>query len=266
MTAKHNLRLVQNTGEKGKKKKKKRSPGHTFKLVTFGALAAVIILLLSALVLMNIYRVENIQVEGNVHYTADEIKEMVMRDKLSENSLYLSLKYKNKTIRDIPFIESMDVEVVSKDTIYIRVYEKAVAGYLEYLGRYIYFDREGIVVESSSTKTVGIPQVIGIDLDHVVLYEKLPVENDDIFQNILNITQILNKYGLTVDKIYFDDDYQVTLHFGNVRVRMGDCDYLEEKVIRLQYILPKLEGKSGVLDLESYNGGDENITFKSDKE
>ena len=76
----------------------------------------------------------------------------------------------------------MSVRVDSPDSITIRVYEKSVAGYVEYMGRYMYFDRDGIVVESSETRTEGIPQVTGIRFDHVVLYEALPVKNTDIFQ------------------------------------------------------------------------------------
>ena len=38
------------------------------------------------------FRVQNVSVEGNVHYTSEEIEAMVLTDRLSYNSLYLSLK------------------------------------------------------------------------------------------------------------------------------------------------------------------------------
>ena len=139
----------------------------------------------------------------------------------SYNSLYLSLKYRNKEIRDIPFIETMSVRVDSPDSITIRVYEKSVAGYVEYMGRYMYFDRDGIVVESSETRTEGIPQVTGIRFDHVVLYEALPVKNTDIFQEILSITQMLSKHQITTDKIYFNESNEITLYFDNIRAKLG---------------------------------------------
>lgn len=122
------------------------------------------------------FAVKTVQVDGNKHYSAEEIKSMVMTGYLGDNSLYLSLKYKNKGIEDIPFVETMDVMVQSNDTIRITVYEKALAGYVQYLGRYMYFDNEGVVVETSKVTTKGIPQVTGLNFDHVVLHEKLPVE------------------------------------------------------------------------------------------
>ena len=210
-----------------------------------------------------VFRVQNISVEGNVHYTSEEIEAMVLTDRLSYNSLYLSLKYRNKEIRDIPFIETMSVRVDSPDSITIRVYEKSVAGYVEYMGRYMYFDRDGIVVESSETRTEGIPQVTGIRFDHVVLYEALPVKNTDIFQEILSITQMLSKHQITTDKIYFNESNEITLYFDNIRAKLGK-DNLEEKVMRLEQILPNLSGESGVLDLQNYSEDRKNVTFQKD--
>ena len=79
------------------------------------------------------------------------------------------MKYKDKGIEDIPFIQAMDVTIEAKDTIRITVYEKALAGYVSYLGQCVYFDKDGIVVETSTEETVGIPQVTGLKYDHVIL-------------------------------------------------------------------------------------------------
>ena len=223
----------------------------------------IVCLAAAALVVVSVFRVQNISVEGNVHYTSEEIEAMVLTDRLSYNSLYLSLKYRNKEIRDIPFIETMSVRVDSPDSITIRVYEKSVAGYVEYMGRYMYFDRDGIVVESSETRTEGIPQVTGIRFDHVVLYEALPVKNTDIFQEILSITQMLSKHQITTDKIYFNESNEITLYFDNIRAKLGK-DNLEEKVMRLEQILPNLSGESGVLDLQNYSEDRKNVTFQKD--
>lgn len=260
----------------GKKKKKSsgKAAGYSYAVATPGewlranlgvliASIAIVCLAAIALVVVSVFRVQNISVEGNVHYTSEEIEAMVLTDRLSYNSLYLSLKYRNKEIRDIPFIETMSVRVDSPDSITIRVYEKSVAGYVEYMGRYMYFDRDGIVVESSETRTEGIPQVTGIRFDHVVLYEALPVKNTDIFQEILSITQMLSKHQITTDKIYFNESNEITLYFDNIRAKLGK-DNLEEKVMRLEQILPNLSGESGVLDLQNYSEDRKNVTFQKD--
>ena len=53
------------------------------------------------------YKVTTVYVEGNVHYSNEEIMEMVMKGRYGHNSLFLSLKYKDKSIGDIPFIEKI---------------------------------------------------------------------------------------------------------------------------------------------------------------
>ena len=259
---------------KKKKKSSGKAAGYSYAVATPGewlranlgvliASIAIVCLAAAALVVVFVFRVQNISVEGNMHYTSEEIEAMALTDRLSYNSLYLSLKYRNKEIRDIPFIETMSVRVDSPDSITIRVYEKSVAGYVEYMGRYMYFDRDGIVVESSETRTEGIPQVTGIRFDHVVLYEALPVKNTDIFQEILSITQMLSKHQITTDKIYFNESNEITLYFDNIRAKLGK-DNLEEKVMRLEQILPNLSGESGVLDLQNYSEDRKNVTFQKD--
>ena len=103
------------------------------------ALGIINILLAASYFVLTYYAVKNVQVDGNKHYSAEEIKSMIMTGYFGDNSLYLSMKYKNKDIEGIPFVETMDVVVQSNDTIRINVYEKALAGYVQYLGRYMYF-------------------------------------------------------------------------------------------------------------------------------
>lgn len=239
--------------------KARKITGKTWAIVGISLLILCVFLLV-----MEQYVVKNITVEGNVHYTSEEIADMVIKNYLDHNSLYLSLKYRKKGIEGIPFIEKMSVSILTPDTIKITVYEKAVAGYVEYLGKYMYFDKDGIIVETSDKKTEGIPQITGLEFDYIVLHESLPVENTKIFQSILDITQILAKYEISAEKIYFDNNEQMTLYFENIRVRLGDISNIDDKITRLKAILPVLEGQKGILRMENYEDGTKNITFNRD--
>lgn len=210
------------------------------------------------------YKVIHVDVVGNEHYTDEEIKNMILTEGMSGNSLFLSLKYRNKEISDIPFIESMSVEVTAPDSIQIMVYEKALAGCVEYLGKYVYFDREGIIVEISSEKTDSVPQVIGLKFDRFALNEVLPIEDTAMFGEILDITQMLEKYGINATKIYFDKSKNITLYFDEARVSLGEKTNLDEKMMLLQGVLPTLEGKKGILRLENYDENSKNVTFEID--
>lgn len=231
------------------------------KIIICSILGVILLLCVAFLWFLEAFQVTNVYVEGNEHYTSEEIRQMIETGRYGDNSLYLSFKYRNKHITNIPFIEKMDVDVVDRNTIHITVYEKALAGYVEYLDNYMYFDKDGVIVESSDMQTAGIPLVTGLKFDHMIMYEPLPVENEEIFQTILNVTQMLNKYEIVTDKIYFNDNYEMILYFGDVRVDMGGMDLLEEKIQRLGGILPLVEGKSGTIHMDNYESGDGDITM-----
>lgn len=212
------------------------------------------------------HTVLTVYVEGNVHYTQEEIIALVMDGALGKNSLYLSMKYKNRSMEDIPFLDAMDVKVLAPDTIKITVYEKALAGYVKYMDTYVYFDKDGYVVESSAIPTVGIPQVTGLNFDYIILGQPLPVseEHEEVFGTILSLTNLLKKYELSADRIFFHTNSEITLYFGDVKVALGDeAGRLEDKLMRLPNMLPGVAGKSGTLQMETYNEkGD--YTFKPD--
>ncbi len=213
------------------------------------------------------YTIENVYVEGSYHYTEEEIKGFVMDGPLGSNSLYLSMKYKNKGIKNIPFVDVVDVAILTPDTIKITVYEKALAGCIKYMNTYMYFDKDGYVVENSSVKTVGVPQITGLSFEYAILGEPLPVEDASVFNSILTVTKLLSKYGLSADKIYFKPSGEVTVYFGKVKVSLGnEEDRLEDKLMLLPQFLSELSGKNGTLQMESYDESNGKYTFKPESE
>lgn len=216
--------------------------------------------------ILGTYTIKNVYVEGNIHYTQEEIQEIVMDGPLGNNSLYLSLKYKNKGVENIPFVDVMDVSILSPDTIKINVYEKALAGYVDYMDSYMYFDKDGYVVESSQIKTDGVPQITGLQFESCTLGRKLPVEKEEIFASIMDLTKLLSKYKLSPDRIYFRDYEEITLYFGEVRVALGIGKNMEEKLMVLPTLLKNLEGKKGVLRMEDYTRDTKTTVFETDGE
>lgn len=231
-------------------------------LIILTSLALAAALAGAAFYVLERYRVVTVYVDGNVHYTKEEIMEIVMDGPLGDNSLYLSYRYRNRSITGVPFVAAMDVTVLAPDTIRIMVYEKSLAGYVEYLGQYMYFDRDGTIVESSSVRTVGIPQITGLHFEHVIVGEPLPVENREIFHEILTVTQTLEKYSLMPERIYFNGKEEMTIYFGEVKVVFGTDKDLDEKIILLQNLMPNLEGRKGTLDIQNYSPNTQIYTFE----
>ena len=90
------------------------------------------------------------------------------------------------------------------------------------------------------------------------------MEDESIFRSILSITQLVNKYNLSTDRIYFGNDGTLTLYFGDVRAALGTDVNLDEKIMKLQYMLPELQGKKGTLRMENYSEDTKNISFELD--
>lgn len=245
--------------------RKKGNERTRFQQKTFLLILVIILILLAAGaygVITTQFVVTDVTVDGNEHYTDEQIREMVLPGGIRNNSLYLSLLYRKKEIKDIPFIESMDVSIVNRNTIHVDVYEKTLAGCVNYLGSYLYFDKDGIVVESDAKLTEGVPEIKGLHFDHIVMHEQLPVENPEIFKEILKVTQLFGKYEISADKIYFSPAGEVTAYFDKARVSLGTDQNIDEKVMQLASILPELAGKSGVLHMENYDASTTKITFQ----
>ena len=224
-----------------------------------------IILALTLVLAVTIFQIREIEVTGNSHYTSQEIIDRVVTDSYTSNSLYLYFKYQYLDTEEIPFVDKIEVSLLSPGKVGLRVYEKSIVGYVSYMGTNLYFDKDGIVVESSSEVTEGIPCISGLKFDSLALYQKLNVADDSIFSRILDITQLVKKYELSPDRIEFGAGQSLTLYFDNMRVALGNSGSLDEKVGRLYELYPDLEGRSGVFHMENYTEDSKFISFEQDE-
>ena len=216
----------------------------------------ILILLIAAgvFIVMNVFTVENVVVEGNELYSSTQIENMVLNAEYSWNSLYVDRKDRFVDIGEVPFVDTMEVSLDNPHTVHIKVYEKGMLGYLyiNSIGQNAYFDKDGFVVETSTEVIDGVPKITGISCEEVVLYEKLQLENSDILRDLLNLTQTLKKYNLLPDEIQYDSNMEPVLYYGTIQVKIGSEDNLSQKVVRLSIILPQLDGLSGTLHLETW--------------
>lgn len=230
-------------------------------------LLLLLLLAVGALVVVKLFTVDKVIVSGNTYYSQEAVEEWLLDDEYSWNSLYVFFKYKFQEPRELAFVDSVDVSMDPPHTLKITVYEKELMGriYIDSLGQNAYFDKGGTVVEMSSEEVEGVPQVSGIDVDKIVLYEKLPIKGNSVLKNLLSLTQILKKYELTPKNIKYGTEGSYTLKFGKISVMLGQAKDFNEKISRLSRILPKLEGQKGTLHLESWSENTTDITFEKSK-
>lgn len=224
--------------------------------------AAVILL---GLILVFGFRVRTIEVEGNEYYGDNSIATWIQNDKFAENSLYVLLKY-NLTQPDVPSaVESMKVSLKNPWTLAVKVTEKTMLGYVDYDEAFLYFDREGIASLRTKEAMEGVPYVEGLKFDasKVVIGETLPVEDDSIFEKIMETSRYLDEEELTPDRLVCTDS-GITLYFGNVEVLLGNSGF-EERIAQIGPILEKLAESypdtAGTLHLENFDESSEAVRF-----
>ena len=91
---------------------------------------------------------------------------------------------------------------------------------------------------------------------------KLNLKQKGVLKKLLSLTNMLKKFELQPDDITYETG-EFILHFQEVTVKIGDHSHLEDKVARLQTILPQIEGKKGVLHLEKWSDLNTDVVFQS---
>ena len=99
----------------------------------------------------------------------------------------------------------------------------------------------------------------------MMIHEKLPIEDEERFKLILNMTQLLQKYELSITGIRFDTNGRIFLYDGDIKIQLGNKEGVEDKIIELGNILHSLEGRKGTLYMEDYTREKGNATFKEEK-
>ena len=104
--------------------------------------------------------------------------------------------------------------------------------------------------------------ISGITVEDPKVGETLGIEEEQL-EALLSMTKYIKKYDITASAIYFDEAGNLYITYGDsIQIEFGNSDYMSEKVMRLSYILPKLEGMTGTLHLEDWNTENTDIVFE----
>lgn len=254
----------------------RRKSNNVRKRIMIKLLKLIVFLGLPLLVFVSMFRLEQVTVTGSQRYTQDAMKEKVIQTRYDQNTLLMYMRYSYFKEVDIPFVEKIDLKLVDSHTVAIHVYEKMVTGCVEFMGEYLYFDKDGIVVENSSTLLEDIPQIKGLRFKQIIMNEKLIVQKAELFDIILNLTQLIDKYGLDVSAIRFDSDYSVTVDCGIISASLGKRSTYDEVLYELSNIiqgtnteinavLERIEGDELELDMSKYSKDTKTIVAKPKK-
>lgn len=223
-----------------------------------------VLLLAGVIFFFTYYQVDEVQVMGSSHYSEKQIKKMVLRGPMASNSVLAPLIYTKKNTKDVPFVEGYTVTRLNRHTVCVSVKEKDIVGCIPYLDSYIYFDRNGTFIESSTERNEKIPFFDGIKVKHVVYNEELPIKDKMVMNTAVALSTIFQKNDKIPDHIEFSDDGQISLLYGDITVKLGKDEYLEDKMTRVLAILSLISDKKGILHAENVNDNSKMITLEQE--
>ena len=226
------------------------------------ALAVLAVLVITAVSL----RITDVTVSGTTRYTPEQIEQTIFDSSLSRNTAYCYFQYRFRPHKTIPFVEDYKIVFRSPNEVEIIVYEKSLVGYVSYMNSNMYFDKDGIIVESTSETLPGIPKIQGLKLGHVVLHKPLPVENQNIFEDILNLTQVLSLYEIPTDGIRYRENGEAVLTVKNLRVELGSESEINGKISELHDIIEEYPDLDGTLYLDTYDETNTNPMYRFQKD
>lgn len=220
----------------------------------------IIVLIFLVLVLAAVKtEIRTVNVIGNDRYTAEQAESMVFNGRWDRNTLLCLVNNIRNKKKSLPFVADYRIRLKSPVSCDLIIYEKDPVGCIKYMSSYMYFDGDGIVVESSQERLAGVPVIEGVEYGHIVLGEKLPVNNSLIFSDILNVTQQMELYEIGCDSISFDELMNITVRLTEpaITVEFGTNEDISAKISVLRDMLPGIteRGLKGTLDLKNYKDG-----------
>ena len=224
-------------------------------------LVSILLVLVGGFLYLNSFDLKEIKVTGCETVDEQEVIDAVSKKSFADNTVFLFLMNKIDPIEGIPFVSKIEIEYESKHQVTVVVYEKSVAGCVEYMDGYVYFDKDGIVLDVSSKTIDGVPCIKGLNYTQWEIGEKLPIDDESKFQSILTITQLIEKYELDIDGIKFTAENEIILLYKDITIELGEGEYLAIQMMNLGSILEGLEGMSGTLYMKDFDSDDATASF-----
>ncbi len=245
---------------KNKKKKKiKRIITSTLKLLVFiGVIAG----LLSFLLISPVFNIKNIEILNNNKISQETIISISTLN-TQQNIFRFNKSEIVAKIEEEPYIESASISRVLPDKIKIDIKERVVKYCVQIVGKYVYIDSQGYILEVSDVANEMILLEGIVTGESEILPGNRLIQED--LEKIEDITKIINsaiqndiQNSITSINIADSDNYTIMFTEDAKVVYFGDTSNITEKIVYTKAILEAEREVAGNI----YVNGDFNNGFK----
>ena len=225
----------------------------------------VLILAIVITTVLFLFYTRKIEMKGLNMTTDKQMNEFISGDIGNKNTLYSYFKMNYFDCDLPPAVESVKVSLKRPWHMVLDVKEKNIEAYVNYKNKYLCFDSDGTAIYISPYPLEECTYIEGMKIDEksVKLGKILPVDDEDVFEKIVDISRITEKYNLNPDRIVCEKG-SINLYFGPVEVMLGKGNY-EIRIAQLPPILEEMQenysDETGTLHLENFNNSDNSVRF-----
>ena len=226
----------------------------------FAVLAVVLVILAAALTVcvQLFFVIDRITVEGNYHYTEQEIIEK-SGISVGQNMYAVNIgNAESEILSRLSGINSAAIKRVLPDTVVISVVEHIPAMYVA-VGDSYYILSSGMLVLRSTTdieaiEKEGLIRIYTPDITGCIAGQQLETADSDIAHLAADIYSSLCEVVMDGDtgEINITDKFNITLKYGGAyTVKLGNALQIDEKLGMAKQMIEKAEVKKGIIDVSS---------------
>ena len=188
-----------------------------------------------------LFTIDAIEVQGNSHYTAEEIINMG-HVSTGRNIIYkANIKETKEFLENNPYIKRAEVKRRLPSTLVIKVTERGERLAFKYDDDYLVMDEEGILLKKSRNKPMTTI-VQGIVVSKIKLGEKIGAENSKRMDMVIDLIKMMMKSDLYYVSVDISSEKTIMAYIYDTLVVKADYDTLMTNMEngRLHLVLEKL--------------------------
>lgn len=250
-------------------KKKRRLKKKFRKLFTFLGIALGLIILVIVLSLTVIFNIDTIKVEGNKHYTNQQVLAVLPIEK--EDNLFLIKKKSanEKLCRSLPYVYDAKISRKLPSTVVVSITEPSTIYYVKNSDNtYLYMDNRFKVLELNA-KT---PPKDGIEIKKVGLKNKklgqtAKVSKEAVNKDLLELMKAVDDLMLIeATAIYSENRSNNFIVYENrITIKLGDTANLDDKLYSALAVIEKLNDTNPEAEGTLTSTGGKSIYFTEKK-
>lgn len=209
-----------------------------------------------------LFNIKEIKVLNNSQVSSDTIVSL-SELRLDENIFKFYKGEVTRKIKENAYIESVSIERKIPSIVEIQVEERVPKYSVDYMGRYVYINSQGYLLENSEDNK-GLPVIHGVTTNEEEITPGNRLNNEDLnrLEDVMKIMSSANENGLenkiTSVDIGNKNDYTIYLEESKKKVHLGNTSNLSNKMLYILAIMEQEKGKEG----DIYVNGDLNNKFQ----